>query len=150
MLYGFNVTYLAGEQEFQPWGACTDRSLWIHHFQKDADLMKRRCVAVCVLVFIALQQLQKTVLPANTTICAACGHNRHCHHTTVPATTASCCRCVWLCVCVCVCVCLCVCVCVCATASIVMVAPLFLDSLRMRAHLCPQVCTGSRWQVNLR
>eukprot|EP00040_Diaphanoeca_grandis_P022614 m.121927 g.121927 ORF g.121927 m.121927 type:complete len:462 (+) comp28890_c0_seq1:385-1770(+) len=42
MLNGFNVTYRKGEEEFQPWGKCFDSSLWIHHFQKDPLLMKRR------------------------------------------------------------------------------------------------------------
>jgi len=42
MLNGFNVTYRKGEKEFQPWGKCFDESLWIHHFQKDPELMKRR------------------------------------------------------------------------------------------------------------
>eukprot|EP00039_Didymoeca_costata_P011453 m.160852 g.160852 ORF g.160852 m.160852 type:complete len:409 (-) comp15176_c0_seq3:582-1808(-) len=42
MLYGFNVTYLKGEKEFQPWGNCFPESLWIHHYSKEIGLMERR------------------------------------------------------------------------------------------------------------
>ena len=42
MLDGYNVTYLKGEREFQPWGQCFENSLWIHHFQKEPALMLRR------------------------------------------------------------------------------------------------------------
>jgi hypothetical protein len=42
MLKGFNITYLAAETEFEPWGQCLSTSLWIHHFQKAHELMHRR------------------------------------------------------------------------------------------------------------
>ncbi len=34
--------YREGSKEFQPWGHCFEQSLWIHHYQKDPALMRRR------------------------------------------------------------------------------------------------------------
>eukprot|EP00041_Stephanoeca_diplocostata_P017251 m.343931 g.343931 ORF g.343931 m.343931 type:complete len:472 (-) comp20639_c0_seq2:749-2164(-) len=42
MLYGFNLTVVNAEKAFQPWGNCYEESIWIHHFQKDPALMRRR------------------------------------------------------------------------------------------------------------